>query len=60
MSRSTSAPGDPNVYPSSYGWPEWAAFRDKYEIDEIRELGALGHSRREPTTLGTKGLSETL
>eukprot|EP00913_Durusdinium_trenchii_P014186 g13313.t1 len=46
---------DDNVeYPSFFAWPEWRVFIEKYMITEVRlDLGALGHSRRKPTTLGT-------
>ena len=45
---------DVNVYPSFYAWPEWEVFRDRYGLAEVRvDLGALGHERRKPTTLGT-------
>ena len=48
------AANDTNEYPSFYAWPEWEAFRDRYGLSEVRlDLGALGHSRRKPTTLGT-------
>ena len=47
-------PGDPVEYPSFYAWPEWEKFRDEFNLKEIRlDLGALGHDRRKPTTLGT-------
>eukprot|EP00913_Durusdinium_trenchii_P001700 g1572.t1 len=45
---------DPVVYPSFFAWPEWKVFIEKYMIKEVRlDFGALGHSRRKPTTLGT-------
>ena len=48
------SPDDPIEYPSFFAWPEWEAFRDRYELAEVRlDFGALGHSRRKPTTLGT-------
>ena len=47
-------PDDPVEYPSFYAWPEWEEFRDRFELTEVRlDLGALGHERRKPTTLGT-------
>ena len=46
--------GDPVDYPSFFAWPEWRTFIEKYGVREIRlDLGALGHPRRKPTTLGT-------
>ena len=46
--------GDPIDYPSFFAWPEWKSFVEKYVIREVRlDLGALGHERRKPTTLGT-------
>ena len=45
---------DPVEYPSFFAWPEWKVFIEKYQIVEVRlDFGALGHSRRKPTTLGT-------
>ena len=45
---------DPVEYPSFFAWPEWKSFIEKYVIKEVRlDLGALGHERRKPTTLGT-------
>ena len=45
---------DPVEYPSFFAWPEWRVFVEKYQIREVRlDLGALGHQRRKPTTLGT-------
>ena len=45
---------DPVEYPSFFAWPEWRTFIQKYDIKEVRlDFGALGHSRRKPTTLGT-------
>ena len=47
-------PNDPVEYPSFFAWPEWAKFRDTFGLKEVRlDLGALGHERRKPTTLGT-------
>ena len=47
-------PDDPVEYPSFYAWPEWEEFRDRFQLKEVRlDLGALGHERRKPTTLGT-------
>ena len=41
-------------YPSFFAWPEWEAFKKKYALEEIRmDMGACGHSRRKPSTLGT-------
>ena len=46
--------GDNNQYPSYFAWPEWKSFCQEFGIEEIRpDFGALGHSRRKPTTLGT-------
>ena len=46
--------GDNNQYPSYFAWPEWKSFCEEFGIEEIRlDFGALGHSRRKPTTLGT-------
>ena len=46
--------GDPVEYPSFFAWPEWKVFIEKHHIQEVRlDLGALGHERRKPTTLGT-------
>ena len=48
------AKDDTNEYPSFYAWPEWQEFRSRFHLTEVRlDLGALGHSRRKPTTLGT-------
>ena len=48
------APSDPVDYPSFYVWPEWEVFKARFELVEIRlDLGALGHDRKKPTTLGT-------
>ena len=45
---------DPVDYPSFFAWPEWKAFVEEFKIKEISlDFGALGHSRRKPTTLGT-------
>ena len=45
---------DPVEYPSFFAWPEWKTFMEKFLIREVRlDLGALGHERRKPTTLGT-------
>ena len=45
---------DTNEYPSFFAWPEWQEFRARFGLTEVRlDLGALGHSRRKPTTLGT-------
>ena len=47
-------PSDPVDYPSFFAWPEWRAFIERFSISEVRlDLGALGHSKRKPTTLGT-------
>ena len=47
-------PGDTNDYPSFFAFPEWEAFKEKYNMWEVRvELGAFGHETRKPTTLGT-------
>ena len=47
-------PNDPIEYPSFYAWPEWEEFRNRFDLKEVRlDLGALGHDRRKPTTLGT-------
>ena len=47
-------PGDTNDYPSFFAFPEWEAFKEKYNMWEVRvELGAFGHEMRKPTTLGT-------
>ena len=46
--------GDNNQYPSYFAWPEWKSFCEEFGIEELRlDFGALGHSRRKPTTLGT-------
>ena len=48
------ATDDTNEYPSFYAWPEWQVIRSRFGLKEVRlDLGALGHSRRKPTTLGT-------
>ena len=48
------ATDDTNEYPSFYAWPEWQVIRSMFGLKEVRlDLGALGHSRRKPTTLGT-------
>ena len=45
---------DPIQYPSFFAWPEWKIFIERFGIKEVRlDLGALGHPRRKPTTLGT-------
>ena len=45
---------DPVEYPSFFAWPEWQTFIKKFGMREVRlDLGALGHPRRKPTTLGT-------
>ena len=45
---------DTKQYPSYFAWPEWKSFCEEFAIEEIRlDFGALGHSRRKPTTLGT-------
>ena len=46
--------GDNNQYPRYFAWPEWKSFCEEFGIEELRlDFGALGHSRRKPTTLGT-------
>ena len=47
-------PSGPVGCPSFCAWPEWEVFRNRFDLKEIRlDLGALGHDRRKPTTLGT-------
>lgn len=37
-------PGDTNDYPSFFAFPEWEAFKEKYNMWEVRvELGAFGN-----------------
>ena len=48
------AKSDSTDYPSFFAWPEWASFKKKFDIKEVKlDLGGLGHERRKPTTLGT-------
>ena len=38
------APSNPVDYPSFYAWPEWEAFRTRFELMEIRvDFGVLGY-----------------
>ena len=48
------AKSDNTDYPSFFAWPEWASFKKKFDIKEVKlDFGGLGHERRKPTTLGT-------
>ena len=45
---------DPIDYPSYFSWPEWKDFCQRHQVSEVTlDLGAYGHPRCKPTTLGT-------
>ena len=58
------SPQDPESYapsgedqepvPSFWSFPEWEAFKERFDLQEVSfDQGPMGHERRKPTTIGT-------